>query len=114
VSHGNIKTLQLKLFLEGFREVAVTPIGGGEVLISGPYETDIEQVVRRKKWWERALIDVIPWWDQEKGTWKSWWDQERGKWNSWRFVLPLSRLGLTGLGLLLKSGVLGLVEGPKI
>jgi hypothetical protein len=31
-----------------------------------------------------------------------------------RFVLPLSRLGLTGLGLLLKSGVLGLVEGPKI
>ncbi|MCH80358.1 RNA recognition motif [Trifolium medium] len=61
VNGGEIKTIQLNLCLEGFREVKVAALGGDKILIFSYSEIDIDQLICRTHWWKGVVENFVQW-----------------------------------------------------
>jgi hypothetical protein len=61
VKGGETKSLQLNLFMEGYREVKVATLGGGRVLIFCESGVDLEHVLKVGSWWKGVLENIVPW-----------------------------------------------------
>jgi hypothetical protein len=57
----NIKTLQLNLCLEGFRNIKAASMGDEKVLIFSDSGEDVGLAIKKKVWWEGILDKFQPW-----------------------------------------------------
>jgi hypothetical protein len=61
INGGEVKDLQLKLYLAWFRKIKVAASGRGKVIIFSEEEGEVKEVLQQKLWWDGVLEDIVNW-----------------------------------------------------